>query len=185
MIFWVAQSKSASSRLRLASGSRGWASKPAEIMIRSGRKSRSRGRMTLSNASRNSAPPSPARSGALTMVSCSPRSLARAGAGIKRHLMGRAIHHGLVRPEDVLRAVAVMDVEIDDRDAVDAVLLLGVARGDGDVVEQAEAHRPRGLGVMAGRARRDEGVRGAAGHHLVDGVHGAAGRAQRRLEAAR
>ena len=28
----------------------------------------------------------------------------------------------------------------------------GVRRGDGDVVEQAEAHRPIGLGVMAGRA---------------------------------
>ena len=32
-----------------------------------------------------------------------------------------------------------------------------------DVVEQAEAHRPRGLGVVAGRAHRDESVVGAAG----------------------
>ena len=53
-----------------------------------------------------------------------------------------------------------MDVEIDDRDPLDTVLLLGVARRDRRVVEQAEAHRRRGLGVMAGRARGDEGVVG-------------------------
>ena len=78
-----------------------------------------------------------------------------------------------------------MHVEIDDRGALDAVLSLRMARGDRRVVEQAEAHRPRGLGVVAGRAGGDEGVGGLAGHHLVDRVHGAAGRAQRRLEAAR
>src|SRR5215510_4595243 len=105
----VAQSKSASSRLRLASGSRMWASKPAEITSRSGRKSRSRGRITLSNAARNSSPPSPGRSGAF-------------------------------RPEDVLRAVAVMHVEIDDGGALGGHLLR-VARGDGGVVEQAKSHR--------------------------------------------
>ena len=77
-----------------------------------------------------------------------------------------------------------MHVEIDDGDALGAVLLLRVAGGDGDVVEQAEAHRPRGLGVMAGRARGDEGVGGLLAHHLVDRMDGAAGRAQRRLEAA-
>ena len=36
---------------------------------------------------------------------------------------------------------------------------------------------------MAGGARGDEGVCGLAGHHLVDRVHGAAGRAQGGLEA--
>ena len=51
-----------------------------------------------------------------------------------------------------------MDVEIDDRGALGAVLALGVARRDRGVVEQAEAHRPRGLGVVAGRADGDEGV---------------------------
>ena len=64
----------------------------------------------------------------------------------------------MIGPEDVLRAVAVMHVEIDDRGALDAVALLRMARGDGGVVEQAEAHRPRGLGMMAGRAHGDEGV---------------------------
>ena len=77
-----------------------------------------------------------------------------------------------------------MDVEIDDRRALGAVLALGVARRDRRIVEQAEAHRPRGLGMMAGRADGDEGVGRLAGHHLVDRVHRAAGAAQRGLEAA-
>ena len=55
-----------------------------------------------------------------------------------------------------------MDVEIDHRGALGAVLALGVAGGDRGVVEQAETHRPRGLGVMAGRPHGDERVGGLA-----------------------
>src|SRR5262245_20334662 len=98
--------------------------------------------------------------------------------------MGRAVHHAAVGPEDVLRAVAVVHVEVDDRGALDAVLSLGVTGGDGGVVEEAKSHRARGLGVVAGGARGDEGVCSLAGHHLVDRVHGAAGRAQGVLKAA-
>src|SRR6476619_2412281 len=36
-----------------------------------------------------------------------------AGAGKQRHLVRRAIHHGRIGPEDILGAIAVMDVEID------------------------------------------------------------------------
>ena len=42
---------------------------------------------------------------------------AGAGAGKQRHLVRRAIHHALVGPENILGAVAVMDVEVDDRRA--------------------------------------------------------------------
>ena len=90
--------------------------------------------------------------------------------------------HARVAPEDVLRAVAVVDVEIDDRDALDAVGRLGVARGDRGVVEEAEAHRRRRLGVMAGRPRGDEGVVDAPAHHFVDREGRAARRAQRGLQ---
>ena len=86
-----------------------------------------------------------------------------AGAGKQRHLMRRAIHHRLVGPENLLRAVAVMHVEIDDRNARDAVMVLRMARGNGGIVEQAEPHRPRRLGVMAGRPGRDKGVGGLFG----------------------
>ena len=86
----------------------------------------------------------------------------RAGAGIERHLVGRRVHDGSVVPEDVLGAVAVVDVEIDDGDALDAMGRLGVAGGDRRVVEEAEAHRRRRLGVVAGRPGGDEGVVDAA-----------------------
>ena len=65
-----------------------------------------------------------------------------AGAGKERHLVRRTIHHRLVGPENILRAVAVMDVEIDDGGAGDAVAALGIARGNSGVVEKAETHRP-------------------------------------------
>ena len=70
--------------------------------------------------------------------------------------------HASVVPEDVLRAVAVVDVEIDDGDALGAMGGLGVAGGDRRVVEEAEAHRRRRLGVVAGRPRGDESVVDAA-----------------------
>ncbi len=88
----------------------------------------------------------------------------RAGAGIERHLVGRGVHDGRIAPEDVLGAVAVVDVEIDDGDALDAMGRLGVPGGDRRVVEEAEAHRRRRLGVVAGRPvwRRRRCRRGAS-----------------------
>ena len=53
-------------------------------------------------------------------------------------------------------------------DAIQTVLLLCIARGNRGAVEQAESHRPRGLGVVSGWPRRDERVGVFAGHHLVD-----------------
>ena len=150
----------------------------------SGPNLRSRGRIEFSKAWRKAEPPSPGLQRRVDDGVVLAALVDGAGAGIKRHLVGRAIHHGLVRPENILRAVAVMDVEVDDRGARDAVMVLRIARRDGGIVEQAEAHRPRDLGVMAGRARRDEGIRRLLRHHFVDGVHRAARRAQRRLEAA-
>src|SRR5882672_8389569 len=76
-----------------------------------------------------------------------------------------------------------MNVEVDESGAVDAVALLSVARRDGRVVEQTKPHGSRSLGVVTGRARGDKGVGDADGHHLVDGVDTAAGCAQRGLEA--
>ena len=85
----------------------------------------------------------------------------------------------------MLRAVPVMDVEIDDRHPLGAVRRLGVARGDRGVVEEAEAHRVRGFGVMARRAGCDKGVANLAAHDLIDGEDRAAGRSQRGFVAAR
>ena len=63
----VAQAKSASTRLRPPSGSRRCASKPAEMIEEVGREGFERGRIAVPIASRNASPPSPARSGALTI----------------------------------------------------------------------------------------------------------------------
>ena len=55
-------------------------------------------------------------------------------------------------------------------------------RGQGDVVEQAEAHRARRHGVMARRAMRAERARRRAVEQQVDHLHGPAGGVQRGLE---
>ena len=81
-----------------------------------------------------------------TPVSETRRCRDRAASG------GSSRRAGRVGPEDVLRAVAVMDVEVDDRDALGAMLRARIEGGDGGVVEQAEAHGAVRFRVMAGRA---------------------------------
>ena len=51
-------------------------------------------------------------------------------------------------------AVAVMDVEVEDGDAVDAGIIQGSGGGHGDAVEEAEPHRLGYLGVVSGRDAR-------------------------------
>ena len=69
--------------------------------------------------------------------------------------MCRHVEHPGVVVEDVLRAIAVMDVPVDDRHAL--ALLGQMRRSDGDIVEQTEAHRPVGHGMVPGRATGREG----------------------------
>ena len=58
--------------------------------------------------------------------------------------------------QDRLRAVAVVDVPVDDRDPLDAGCERG-CRGGGDVVQQTEAHLPLARGVVAGGTDGCEG----------------------------
>ena len=78
-----------------------------------------------------------------------------------------------------------MDVEIDDRDAGEPVHLARPQRADRDVVEQAEPHRPAGLGMMAGRADGAERVVGLAADNRIDRGDDRAGGAQRRSSRSR
>ncbi len=94
---------------------------------------------------------------------------ARTGAGIKRHLMGGGIEDLRVVLEHVLRAVAVMHVEIHDRHALQPVRRAGMGCPDRDIVEQAKAHRHVALGMMSRRAHTAEGVGRAVLQHQVDG----------------
>ncbi len=99
--------------------------------------------------------------------------------------MGRGVEDGGIGPDDRLGAVAVVDVPVDDRDALGAMGALGVAGGDDGVVEQAEAHGLVGLGVMARRPDGAEGIGRLAGEHRVDREAGRAGRVRGGLEAPR
>ena len=78
--------------------------------------------------------------------------------GIEAVLVQRDRQHGRVVEEDLLGAVAVVDVPVDDRHPAEAALALRPARRDRRVVEEAEAHRRVALGVVAGRAQDRERV---------------------------
>ena len=115
-----------------------------------------------------------------------PRSLAALGeeaaAGVVRPLVRRAEEHPGLGVERGLRAVAVVDVPVEDGDAL-VPLLQEPRRGDGDVVEEAEAHRPVRGRVVSGRA--DERERHETVLPQVRGQQRAAGREKRRLVAVR
>ncbi len=93
--------------------------------------------------------------------------------------MGRKVHDVAALVEGVLRAVAVVEVIIDDEDPAQAMPAEEVLGADRGIVEEAEAHGPRGLGVMAGRP--DEGDRAPDGpvHDPVERFEEAARRKKR------
>ena len=90
-----------------------------------------------------------------------------ARTGVERPLVQRHVHDVGVGEEHVLGAVAVMRVPVDDEDTLTAIAQR--RRGDRDVVQQTEAHRVIGFGVMPGRPDRTEGGGGNASLELVDG----------------
>ena len=71
--------------------------------------------------------------------------------------MRRHVEHVGIVLEEMLRAVAVMQVPVDDDDATDA--RAAEMRGrDRDVVEETEAHRAPVLGVMTRRPHEGDAV---------------------------
>jgi hypothetical protein len=107
-----------------------------------------------------------------------------ARARIERVAVAAHVEHVAALLEAVLRAVAVVDVGVEDQHAPAAELGQRVLGRDGHVVEQAEAHRGGRLGVVAGRPHEREGpARGAGGDGLGRGDR-RAGRQPRDLDAA-
>ncbi len=104
-----------------------------------------------------------------------------AAVRIERMLEKAAHQHARIARKRSFRAVAVMHVEIDDRDALQAVHFQRMTRRDGDIVEEAEAHRPRRLGVMPRRTHAAKRVVVAARDHGVRRGDRRARRPQRRL----
>ena len=78
-----------------------------------------------------------------------------------------------------------VNVEIDDRDALGIIAGARVMRGDGGLIEEAEAHGAAGFGMVAGRAQRAEDIVGLAPEHRIDAGGCSTDAAQRRLERAR
>jgi hypothetical protein len=106
-------------------------------------------------------------------------------ARIERHLVRRAKKHTRVAPKDLLRAVAVVSIPINNRDALRPMRLLSMSGCNRGVVEKAEPHSFGPLRMVAGRAHSREGVADLTGHHLVDGLGCGASRSQRRIQRAR
>ena len=143
------------------SGSCSCASKPAEIISRSGLNVAHRRNHRSAYLRSISSSLAPASSGMLSVkpTPFAPAGLARgAGARIERELVRRHEQHRRILVEDPLRAVAVMHVVVDDRDA-GAAARARVGRADGDVVVETEAHRAIGFGVMARRAHQRQRAR--------------------------
>ena len=68
-----------------------------------------------------------------------------------------------------------MHVPIDDQHAIELMLVASDAGRDGDVVEQAEAHRPLGERMMAGRPHEAQRRLRFAREHAIDRIARRAG----------
>ncbi len=136
------------------------ASKPAEITRMSGSNARRRGRITSPSPRGIASPPSPASSGALRCC--------------RAHRVSRIApvpgNRGIWCVEQYIRfastrispACRCRDARRNRRPTrARPCRILRMAGGDRDDVEQAESHRPVGLGMMAGWPDGDKGIGGS------------------------
>src|ERR1051325_9092042 len=108
---------------------------------------------------------------------------ARTRSGIPRILVRREKVDARIIVKDPLRAVAVMNVPIDDRDSLDLrIVLLRVTCSNGDVIEQAETHRAFFGRMMSRWTYRHERVADLALHDQIDRLARRARRVSRGIE---
>jgi hypothetical protein len=91
----------------------------------------------------------------------------RARARVVGILVERDVEDARVLAEDRLGPVPVVEIPVDDCDALVAVDGAQMAGGDGGVVEEAEAHGLRRGRVVSGRADEGEAISIGAGRHRV------------------
>ena len=108
----------------------------------------------------------------------------RHGAAVRiERVLEEADHqHALVAGEDVLGAVAVVHVEVDDRHPLRPCRPARGARRSATLLKKQKPIAWSRRRVVAGRAHRAEGVLELAGDHRVGGGHRRAGGAQRRAQ---
>ena len=70
-------------------------------------------------------------------------------------------------PENILRAIAVVHIEIHDRHTLNTMHSARVARGNGGIVEKAKAHGGGCFRMVAGRTRRDKRIVDFARHDFI------------------
>jgi hypothetical protein len=104
-----------------------------------------------------------------------------AGAGIERPLVGADKEQPIGCVKGVLRSVAVVHVPVDAEHARQPASV-GFRGGDGDVVEEAEAHRARRDCVVPGRADQGEGGAGFAVHDEAHAFRRGSGGEQRGID---
>lgn len=112
-------------------------------------------------------------------------SRTRGALGVEPLLKTGAKHDTRVFPENVLRPVAMMHVEVDHGDPFETVVIEGVGDANGDIVVEAEAHGAVAGGVMPGRAHIAKGILRGSRQDEVGGEDEGARRAARRLERVR
>ena len=91
-------------------------------------------------------------------------------------------HHARIVLENLRRSIAEVDVEIDDGDALQAVLGNGVHHAGGNVVDQAKSAGAVAVGMVAWRADGAKSMPGLFVHHHIDCLDDGAGRKTGGLE---
>ena len=90
------------------------------------------------------------------------------GAWVERVLVGGDKKDPPVVGETVLGPVPMVYIPIHDQHPFQPVPFAEAAGGDGDVVEEAESHRPISFGVVPRRTHQGEAIVSLAGHDRVD-----------------
>jgi len=84
---------------------------------------------------------------------------------------GRTEQDAALILKNLLRPVAVMNIEVHDRNPLETVCLQRMRGTHGNVVEQAKPHRPRALGVMPRWPGTTERRLDFTAHDEINGGH--------------
>ena len=97
----------------------------------------------------------------------------------------REHQHALIAGENFFCAIAVMDIEIDNRHPLQCVLRHGMTHRQRDVVEHAKAHGAVVFGMVSGRTHAAERRLGLPAQHQIGGHDGGPCGTQRGIPAIR
>src|SRR5262252_3291580 len=93
--------------------------------------------------------------------------------------MHREVKDRRIIVENALRAVAVMNVPVENRHFVDFLItLLRIPRRNSNVVEKTKTHGPIRCGMVSRRTHRHKRVPGGSLHDRIDSLTGSAGTPQ-------